>query len=347
MNFLCPRPVQFDRTGLFSNFDIVKRIDAIYLLGAILLAQCGLPVMAAEGYPFRPIRMIVPAAPGGAPDIAGRLIASEIGKQMGQLVVVENRPGGGGVIGFEATARATPDGYTIGLATFPIATNPSMFAKLPYDALRDFQMVVQLASGVNLLAVGLAQPFRSVSELREYALRMPGKLSFGSSGNGTSMHLSMELFKQMTGTNILHVPYKAIQQAITDTMSGQISVVSDNMASVLPHVKADRMRALGVTSAKRTPVMPELPTVAEQGVSGYEMTPWSGFMVPARVPPAVLSRLNSEINAAIRSPMLREKYFATSGSTPVGGTSAQFSEHVRREITKWGQVLKAAGIQME
>jgi tripartite-type tricarboxylate transporter receptor subunit TctC len=314
------------------------------LLGLILFGQS---VMAAESYPVRPLRMIIPAAPGGSPDIAGRLIAAEMGRQMGQQVVVENRPGSAGVIGFEATARATPDGYTIGFASFPIATNPSIFSRLPYDALRDFQMVVQLASGLNLLTVSPALPVRSVQELVDLARKSPGKLSFGSSGNGTSMHLSMELFKQMTGTDILHVPYKAIQQAITDTISGQIHIVCDNMGSILPHVKAGRMRALGVTSPKRTPVVPDVPTVAEQGIPGYEITPWSGFMVPARVPREIVLRLNSEINKAIFSPVLTEKYFAAVGSTPVGGTPEQFAAHVRSEIAKWGRVLKAAGIRAE
>ena len=315
-----------------------------YLLGALLLAQ---PVMAAESYPVRPIRMIIPAAPGGAPDIGGRMIAAEIGRQMGQQVVVENRPGSAGVIGFEATARATPDGYTIGYASFPIATNPSMFTSLPYDAVRDFQMVVQMASGANLLTVSPALSVRSVQELVDFARKSPGTLSFGSSGNGTTMHLSMELFKQMTGTNLLHVPYKAIQQAITETIGGQIQIVCDNMGSILPHVKAGRMRALGVTSPKRSALLPDLPTVAEQGVPGYEITPWSGFMVPARVPREVVLRLNSEINKAIFSPALTEKYFAAVGSTPVGGTPEHFTEHIRRETAKWGRVLKAAGIRPE
>jgi tripartite-type tricarboxylate transporter receptor subunit TctC len=311
---------------------------------AILLIQ---RVMAAESYPVRPIRIIVPAAPGGSPDIAARLIASELGKQLGQHVVVENRPGSAGVLGFEATARATPDGYTIGQATFPIATNPSMFARLPYDALRDFQMVVQMAWGPNLLTISPALPVTSVQELVDLARKSPGKLSFGSSGNGTSMHLSMELLKQMTGTNLLHVPYKAIQQAITDAIGGQIQIVCDNMGSILPHVKAGRMRALGITSQKRSAIMPDLPTVAEQGVPGYEITPWSGFMVPARVPREIVLRLNSEINKAIFSPTLTEKYFAVVGSTPVGGTPEHFTEHVRREIEKWERVLKAAGIRAQ
>jgi tripartite-type tricarboxylate transporter receptor subunit TctC len=310
----------------------------------MLLAQA---VPAAESYPLRPLRLIIPAAAGGTPDLAGRFIADEIGKQMGQHVVVENRPGGGAVIGFAATARATPDGYTMGMATFPIATHPSLFSKLPYDALRDFQMVVQLGSAINLLAVTPGLSVTSVRELVALARESPGKLSFGSSGRGTSMHLSMELFKQMTRTNLVHVPYKGIQQAITDAIAGRIEVVCDNMASMLPHVKGGYMRALGVTSPARSPALKDLPTIAEQGVPGYEITPWSGFMVPARVPREIVLRLNAEINKAIRSPVLQEKYFAPSGGTSVGGTPERFTEHVGKEIAKWAQVLKAAGIRPE
>ena len=321
----------------------MKGAGSAWLLGALLLAQS---VLATEAYPVRPLRMIIPVGSGGAADITGRLIAAEIGRQMGQQVVVENRPGSAGVIGFATTARATADGYTIGIATFPIATNPSMFAKLPYDALRDFQMVVQTASGVNLLTVRPTLPVSSVQELVELARKSPGKLSYGSSGNGTSMHLSLELLKQMTRTEILHVPYKAIQNAITDTISGRIDIVCDNMGSVLPHVTAGRMRALAVTSARRSEAVPDVLTVAEQGVPGYEMTPWSGFMVPARVPRQIVLRLNAEINKALLSPAL-EQNFAMSGSTRVGGTPERFTDHVRREIAKWATVLKAAGIRPE
>jgi tripartite-type tricarboxylate transporter receptor subunit TctC len=338
-------------TGVYGNGIRVsrERVQYIALCVISIFADAGLVCAdaAPAGYPRKPIRMIIPAAPGGAPDVTGRLIAGEIGKQLGQQVVVENRPGSGGVIGFEATARATPDGYTIGLATFPIATNPSLFAKLPYDALRDLQMVVQTGSGVNLLVVNSVVQVKSVQELVDLAQKSPGNLSFGSSGNGTSMHLSMELFKQMTGANLLHVPYKAIQQAITDAMGGQIQIVCDNMGSVLSHVRAGRLRALGVTSPKRSTLVPELPTIGEQGVHGYEITPWSGYMVPTRVPREIVLRLNTEINKAILSPVLIERYLMFSGSTPVGGTPEQFVEHVRRETVKWGQVLKAAGIRAE
>ena len=314
---------------------------------ALLCVTFHAPVaISAQDYPNRPIRMIVPSAPGGLPDIQGRIIATELGKQMGQQVVVENRAGASGVIGYEAMARATPDGYTFGYAAFPIATNPSMYAKLPYDAFRDFQMVIQQVSAMNLLTVTPALPVKSVQELIDYARKSPGKLSFGSPGIGASQHLSMELFKMMTGTSLVHVPYKAIQQAITEAIAGQVHVVCDNLGSILPHVKANRMRALGVTALKRSPVAPDVPTIAEAGIPGYEITPWSGYVVPARTPREIVLRLNAEINKALLSPSVTEK-FAVIGSTPVGGTPEQFAEHIRKEMAKWGQVLKAAGIRPE
>jgi tripartite-type tricarboxylate transporter receptor subunit TctC len=302
---------------------------------------------AVPEYPSKPIRLIIPEVTGGTPDMAGRIIAEELGRQMGRQVVVENRPGVGGIIGFEATARATPDGYTIGAATFPIATTPSLRAKLPYDPLKDLQMLVQLGSGVNLLTVSPSVAVHSVKDLIDLARKSPDKMAFGSAGNGTSMHLSMELLKQMTDIRLLHVPYRGIQQAIAEAIGGQIEIVCDNMPSILPHVKSGRMRAIAVTSPIRSTVLKEIPTVAEQGVPGYVMTPWSGYMTPVGVPPEIVRRLNVELNKAIRSPIMEEKYFAQNGIKLVGGTAEQFTEHVRREIAKWRQVLTAAGIRAE
>jgi tripartite-type tricarboxylate transporter receptor subunit TctC len=318
----------------------------IFSLAALGTAMFVSAATHAQSYPDRPIRMIVPSAPGGLPDTQARLIANEIGKQMGQQVVVENRPGASGVIGFEAMAKATPDGYTIGYATFLIATNPTMIAKLPYDAEKDFQMVIHQVSALNLLAVTPSLPIRSVHELIDHARSNPGKLSFGSAGNGSSMHLAMELFMMMTGTQLVHVPYKAIQQAISDAIGGQMDVVCDNMGSILPHVKGGRLRGLGVTAPKRSPAAPDLPTIAEAGIPGYEITPWSGYVVPVRVPHDIVMRLNAEINQALASPTVSEK-FAAMGSTPAGGTPEQFAEHVRMETAKWAQVIKQARIRAD
>jgi len=213
-------------------------------------------------YPTRPLRLIVPSAPGGQPDIVARLIAHELGKQMGQQVVVDNRSGASSIIGFETIAKAPADGHTFGFAGFPIMTNPSLFAKLPYDAARDFQPVVQSHISTNVLTVSPALPIRSVKELIEAARANPGKFSYGATGAGTGFQLAMELFKMMTATQITQVSYKGMQQAITDAMSGQVHVVCDNAGSILPHVRSGKLRALGVTTSKRSPVAPELPTIA-------------------------------------------------------------------------------------
>jgi len=316
---------------------------------AASLAACALACFAAvpagaQGYPSRPLRIIVPSAPGGLPDIQARLMANELGKQMGQLVVVENRAGASFVIGFEAMARATPDGYSIGYASFPIATNPSIIAKLPYDFERDFAPVIYQVYALNILAVSPALAITNVQELLAHARANPDKLSYGISGWGATNHLSIELIRKMTGVRIVPVSYKAIQQAITDAIAGQIHVVCDNMGSILPHVKANRIRGLAVTSPERSKVVPELPTVAESGLPGYEITPWSGYVMPRKTPAAIVMQLNAEMNKALFSPTVSER-LAAIGSVPVGGPPEKFAEHVRRETAKWGEVIRAAGIK--
>ena len=255
-----------------------------FVLAAMVLLLPG--IAAAQDYPSRPVRLIVPSAPGGSPDINARELANELTKQMGQQVVVENRPGASGILGYEALQRATPDGYTFAYISNFIATNPSMYAKLPYDFERDFRPVIFYFRGFNILTVSPALPVHSVKELIDYARANPGKLKFGSSGIGATPHLSMELFKSMTDTAIAHVPYKATQQAVIDLISGQIDIQCDNMASMLPHVRSGRIRGLAVTSLKRLAAIPELPTLDESGLPGYELSGWSGFAVPAGTPRA-------------------------------------------------------------
>lgn len=298
---------------------------------------------AAAEYPNRPIRLIVASAPGGNPDINSRNLASELSKQMGQQVVVENRPGASGIIGYEALARATPDGYTLGYISNLVATNPSVYAKLPYDFARDFQPLMLYLSGLNVLTVTPSLPVRSVKELIEHARANPDKLSYGTSGIGASPHLSMELFKSMTGTAIVHVGYKGTQQAMTDLIGGQIDVMCDNVGPLLPLVRSGRLRGLGVTALKRSPVLPDLPTLDESGIPGYELTTWGGFAVPALVPRDISLRLNAEINKALLSPAVLQPLAAHS-LTPEGGTPERFAEHVRRESEKLGKLIKSIGI---
>ena len=311
----------------------------------LLLLVCSLPVSSvadAQVFPARPIRLIVPSAPGGSPDIGARMIANELTRQMGQQVLVDNRPGAGGLLGLDMIAKAPPDGYTLGYVTFFVSTSPSLIRKLPFNAMRDFQWVIHQTTVPNLMAVSQSLPVTSVATLIDYARTYPGKLSYGSVGNGTSMHLSMELFQSMTGTKMLHVPYKGIQQAITDVIGGQLHVVCDNLASILPHVRSNRLRPMGVTTLKRSPIVPELPAIAES-VPGYEIAPWGGYALPARVPREITQRFNAEINKALAVPAVADK-FASFGSMVIGGTPEQFAEHVRRETVKWAGVLKAAGV---
>jgi tripartite-type tricarboxylate transporter receptor subunit TctC len=317
---------------------------AIAAVAGVLAATASI---CAQDYPNKPIRFIVPAAAGGTPDINARLVAAELIKQMGQPIVVDNRPGASGSIGAEAIARATADGYTIGYGTTPmLAINRSVLPKLPYDPDKDLRKIAQLGSQPNLLAVSPSLPVKSVKELVEYARANPGKLSFGSSGNGTSLHLSGELFKLMTGTQIVHVPYKGAQQAITDIIGGRVDLVFDNLGSILPHVKAGRVRGLGVTSLKRSAAIPELPTIAEAGVPGFEVTVWGGVVAPGGVPTAIVSRLNAEINKALASPALSEKFSAI-GYEVLGGTPEQFDAFVRKEVVKWADVVKRSGAKFD
>src|SRR5258706_1341468 len=243
----------------------------------VICAALAMTTVIAAEYPARPLRLIVASAPGGNPDINSRNRAIDLGKQIGQQVVVENRPGASGIIGYEALARATPDGYTLGYLSNLIATNPSLYEKLPYDFARDFQPLLLYLSGLNVLTVAPSLPVRSVKELIEYARANPGKLSYGTSGIGASPHLSMELFKSMTGTNILHVGYKGTQQAITDLIGGPIDLMCDNVGPLLPPVRAGRVRGLAPTALQRLPVIPHLPTIDEAGVSRLQIINLGGF----------------------------------------------------------------------
>lgn len=322
--------------------DAVMKFEAWMLLVAVMGCMPGHPVLAA--YPERPIRMIVPSAAGGQPDTNSRLVAAELGRQIGQQVVVDNRPGASSSIGFEAVAKAQPDGYTIGYGGFPLATNPSLLAKVPYDVNKDFRMVILTNISPNVIAITPALPVHSISELIAYARRNPDQLLFGSSGSGGTMHLSMELFKLMTGTRMVHVPYKGMQQVITEIIGGRLQLLSDNVTSVLPHVTAGRLRALGVTGPRRIPLAPDIPTVAEAGVPGYEITAWGGYMAPAGTPGPIVAKLNAELNRVVASPAIRERWLAL-GIEPVGGTPERFAEHVRTETAKWTDVIKRAGIK--
>jgi len=302
---------------------------------------------SAQSYPSRPLRLIVPQAAGSASDTIARIVAIELGQQLNQQVVVDNRPGGALTIGMDMIAKATPDGYTLGYAPVgALAISPNMVSKLPYDVLKDFQPIVQTASNQMLLAASLTAPFHTVRELIDYAKKNPGKLFNASSGNGTPGHVGFELFKFMTGTKITHVPYKGGAAGIADLISGQVQLMMEGLNSIAPHAKAGRVQAIAVSGAKRSAALPNVPTIAEAGVPGYEASTWNGIVAPVGVPKSIIAKLNAELNKALVSPTLRQR-FAAVGADPVGGTSAQFGELIRKEYVKWGEVIRRAGAKIE
>lgn len=314
---------------------------------AIVLACVASSAALAQSYPSRPIRMIVPQAPGSASDTVARLLAAELTSQMKQQVVVDNRPGGALQLGLELAARSTPDGYTIGYCMIgAMAISPNMLRKPPVNIEKDLLPISQTTTGQMLLAAGPSTPFRSVKDVIDYARQNPGKLFNASSGNGTPGHVGMELFKFMTGTQIVHVPYKGGAAGIADLISGQVQLMLESTNSITPFAKSGRVRALAVTSAKRTPALPDVPTVAEAGVPGYEATTWTGIVGPVGLPKPIVARLNAELVKAVASPTFREKAAAI-GSEPVSSTPEQFGAFIRSEYAKWGEVVRRSGAKID
>jgi tripartite-type tricarboxylate transporter receptor subunit TctC len=314
---------------------------------AIAAVLCTLisPFASAE-YPERPIRLIISSAAGGSPDVVTRILAAELMKQMGQQIIIDNRPGGAQTIGTEMVVRAAPDGYTIGYANVvTLAINKSLLPKQPYDPDKDLVIVGQFLSTYNLLCVTNSLPVKSVKDLIDHARKNPGKLLNASGGNGTTGHLGGELFKIMTGTQIVHVPYKGSPQGITDLIAGQVHLMFDNLTSISPHVKSGKLRGLGVSSLKRSPIFPDVPSISET-VPGYETNAWGGLVVPVGTPRAIVMKLNAEVNKALQSPTLRERY-AQIEAEPVGGTPEQFAAFVKKETVKWAEVVKKSGAKLD
>ena len=297
-------------------------------------------------YPDKPIRFIVPQAPGSATDTVSRILAPEMSKSLGQQVVVDNRPGGALTIGIDLVAKAPPDGYTIGMGPIgALAITRHMVAKLPYDIERDLQPVALVSRGHLLLAVSPSLPVGSVQELIAYAKQHPGKLLNASSSNGSPGHVGGELFKYMTATEIVHVPYKGGAMAINDLIAGHVQVMWESLNSISPHARSGKVKALAVSGARRSPGFPELPTIGEI-VPGYEAGTWTGVIAPAGLPRPVLDRLNAAVNAAIRSPLFVER-FASIGDEPAGGTPEDFAELIRRDSAKWADVVKRSGAKID
>jgi tripartite-type tricarboxylate transporter receptor subunit TctC len=315
----------------------------------IIAAVAALTVIApaaAQNYPNRPVRFIVPFAPGGNTDVQGRLIAQKLTEAWNQQVVVDNRAGAGGTVGVEMLAKAPADGYTIALASFGnILVGPSLFPKLGYDPLKDLAPVVLVSLPPGLLVVNPALPVKNVSELIAYAKANPGKLNYGSAGNGTWNHLFAEHFKALTGIQMTHIPYKGANPAVTDVMGGQIQLSFAPFPAALPQIKSGRLRVLGVTSAQRSPVLPEVPTVAESGLPGYSAATWFAVLAPAHTPAAVIAKLNKDINAVLARPEVKAA-FAADGTEPAGGTPEQLRESMRTGIKQWGELVRNLGVKL-
>jgi tripartite-type tricarboxylate transporter receptor subunit TctC len=332
----------FNSAGRFANGSMPSPVLRWCLIAA-LGGAAGLAHAQAQPYPNKPIRYIVPFAPGGSTDLLGRLVAQKLQEAWGQPVVVENRPGAGGAVGAEAAAKSPPDGYTIMGGTISThAINASVYSKLPYDPIKDFEPVTLLATQPNMLVVNPSLPVKNVAELIALLKANPDKYSFSTSGNGTSAHLAGELFKSMTGTKMQHVPYKGSPQALTDAMSGQVSMSFDNINTAYVQVKAGKLRALAVTTAKRSSAAPEVPTMAEAGLPGYELGSWHGVFAPAGTPKDIVAKLNAGIVKALQAPDLRQK-LQDLGIDPVGSSVAAFAAFVKAEVPKWAKVVKDAG----
>ncbi|MDB5804840.1 MAG: hypothetical protein JWN73_2162 [Betaproteobacteria bacterium] len=310
-----------------------------------ILASAAVPALAA--YPDHPIRMIVPYAPGSSPDNICRALGQELGHAMGTSIVIDNRGGASGSIGSEAIAKSAPDGYTIGYGNIgTLTTNRFMISRMSYDPDHDFTMIALLGAVQNILAVNNNLPARNVQELIALAKAKPGKLVMASGGAGNTGHLGGELFKSMTGTYMLHVPYKGSAAAITDLIGGQADLMFDNLSSVGSFVKSGKLRGLGVSGSTRSPSFPDVPTIAESGVPGYETLAWGGVIAPAGLPPEIAARLNAEVNKALKTAALKAAYF-NMGFEPAGGTPAEFTNYVHKEMPKWQAVIKRSGAKME
>ena len=324
----------------------MKRRDFLSVTGASALAAAFSPLANAQAYPSKPIKFVVGFAPGGATDVIGRLMAKKIGDALGQPIIIENKAGGSSNIGAEAVFRAAPDGYTFYVSAITSAINVSLFPKLPFDFAKDFEPVALFANVPNILVVHPSVPAKTVKELIDLARAQPGKLSYASSGSGTSIHLCGELFKMLAKVDMVHIPYKGSAPAMTDMIGGQVQVMFDNMPSALPHVKAGKLRALAVTSAQRSPSAPDVITMGEAGVPGFDVQSWFGLVAPKGTPKDIIARVNAEAVNALATAEIKER-FLDLGAVPAPMSPEAFGDFIRAEIIRWSEVVKASGAKVE
>ena len=308
--------------------------------------SAGTLAQGTAGYPSKPVKMVVASAAGGILDTVGRLVATRIGESMGQTVIVENRAGAGGILGTEVVVKATPDGYTICKVATSHAINPSLYPKMPYDTVRDLVPVTQTVNLTNVLVVHPSVPAANLRELIALAKAKPGTLTFGSAGNGQSNHLSGEIFRKMAGVEMIHIPYKGSAPALTDVVAGNTSMMFVDLLSALPHVKSGRLRALAVSGFKRSPAAPDLPTIHEAGVPGFNGSTWLGLVAPAGTPPEIVAKLAAETHKALHAPEVRDRLLAQ-GVEPVGSTPAEFAAHLTAEMQRYAEAVKASGAKVD
>jgi len=321
-------------------------IRSIFCVFVLMLPGLAAPPVLAQAWPAKPIRYVVPFPPAGATDILARWVAEKISPALGQQVVVENRAGAAGGVGTEIVAKSAPEGYTILMATAAQAISETLYTRQPFSFARDLAPVGLVARVPNVMEVHPSLPVRTVKEFIALAKSRPGEINFASSGAGTTLHMSGEMFKLMTGVNIVHVPYKGSAPALTGILSGEASVMWDNLPASMPYLKSGRLRAIAITTLTRYPGLPDLPTIAESGVPGYDSSAWFAVVAPAGTPAAIVTRLNAEINRAVNLPDMRER-FAQQGAIPAPGTPEELGAFIRAEIAKWAKVVKASGARVD
>ena len=325
----------------------MKSKNTFTLVAIALCSAFAFTGAAHAQYPTKPIKIVVPFPAGGTTDILARAVAADLQKAFGQAVVVENKAGAGGNIGSDSVAKSSPDGYTLLMGTVGThAINVSLYPKMPYDAVKDFAPVSLVAGVPNVLVASPSFPVNSVKDLVDAAKKAPDKITFASSGSGTSIHLSGELFKQLAGVQMTHVPYKGSSAALPDVISGQVNVMFDNAPSVIQHIRGGKLKAVAVTSDKRSPALPGVPTIAESGLPGFEASSWFGVLAPAATPKDIVDKLSGAIAKSLQTPEMKER-LAGQGAVAVGNTPEQFSAHIKSEIDKWSKVVKASGAKVD
>ena len=314
------------------------------LLAALAFSLLALPATAQQ-YPTKPVRIVVPFAPGGGSDFIARFMAQRLTETLGSQVIVENKPGAGGVLGIEQGVKSPPDGYTLTLIASSYTVNPSIY-KLNFDPVNDITPIIQMSQGPLLVVMNPALPVRTIKELIALAKAKPGEVTFASSGQGSVIHLATELFNTMAGTKMNHIPYKGTGPALTDTLAGQTNIFFSSTANAMPHVKAGKLRAVAVTTAKRIPALPEVPTVAESGVAGYDVVLWHGLIGPKGLPRAIVDRINGDVTKTLKLKETAEQ-LQNDGVAPAGGTPEQFAAQIKKEIGIWRKVAADAGVKAE